>query len=112
MTTRFTALINPSVGEPRVGHFLGLPPELTGGQDHRERLAWPRVVVIEEDPDGFFLYRYTEDGRAVGDTWHQSVDEAKEQAAFEYGHLLTGWRNVPPDVVDPVAFALAAEGSH
>jgi hypothetical protein len=106
MTIRLAALINADAAEPKVGHFRGLPPELTGGQDDRERLPGPRVVVIKEDPDGIFLYRYTEDGSVVGDTWHQSVDEAKEQASFEYGELLNEWREVPSDVSDPVAFAL------
>jgi hypothetical protein len=41
--------------------------------------------------------------------WHQGFEEAKDQAAFEYGQLLTGWRSVPSDVADPIAFALGVD---
>jgi len=39
----------------------------------------------------FFLDRFAEDGRSVGDTWHQSIDEAREQAEDEYGDALSAW---------------------
>jgi len=104
---RLIALVGQPEEQQHSRHFLGFPPELTGGIDYRERLPWPRVVLIEEKNSGIFLYRFTENGSTCGDTWHQNLDEAKEQAAFEYGHLLAGWHNVPPDVADPIAFALA-----
>lgn len=54
-------------------HFQGMPPELTGGQDQREALPWPRVLLIEEEREGIFLYRFSEDGSFGGDTWHMDL---------------------------------------
>jgi len=107
MAKRLIALVGPEKDKHSI-HFLGLPPELTSGVDYRERLPWPRVVLIEEKTSGVFLIRFTADGKVCGDTWHQSIDEAKEQAVFEYGDLLAEWRSVPQDVADPIAFALNA----
>jgi len=33
----------------------------------------------------FMMYRYNRDGDQCGDTWHQSLQDAFAQAAFEYG---------------------------
>jgi hypothetical protein len=87
---------------PRIGprergrHHEGLPPELTDGEDHRVPLSHPAILAIEESPRGqIFLYRYSSDGESVGDTWHQSVEEAIEQAEGEYRDVLGPWLRVP-----------------
>ena len=69
-------------------------------------MAVPRVVVLESRPDGIFLDRYDESGDEVGDTWHQSFDEASTQALAEYGENLGSWTTVPTSEDDPVAFGL------
>lgn len=92
---------------PRVKHFLGLPPELSDGEDTRQELGPARFLVTEEGPDGVFLYRYSIKGECVGDTWHQSVDDAKHQATYEYEGLVGEWFEVSPQIVDVVNFGLA-----
>jgi hypothetical protein len=45
------------------------------------------VLLIETDKHGtggVFLYHHENDG-SVWDTWHRTVDEAKEQAIFQFG---------------------------
>jgi hypothetical protein len=69
-------------------------------------MPMPRVVVLQCRPDGVFLDRFTESGDDAGDTWHQSVDEAKQQAVHEYGGNLGSWTEVPAAEADPLAFAL------
>lgn len=49
------------------------------------------LVEIRVVSDGVFLLRYSDDGRFVGDTWHMSVEDAKDQAAFEFGASLGAW---------------------
>lgn len=106
MSTRLIALVN-KVDEPvATRQFRGLPPELTGGVDYREALPWPRVLVIEKKPDGIFLYRFTEDGACVGDTWHMSLEDAEAQAESEYDTHLSEWKEVPDSSDDPVSYAL------
>jgi hypothetical protein len=77
-----------------------------GEVDTRKRMPVARVLVVENRPDGTFLDRYDESGGEAGDTWHQSIDEAKQQAVAEYGENLGPWTEVPDSEDDPVAFAL------
>jgi len=62
------------------------------------------VLVIEERPDGVFLYRFSADGACVGDTWHMNVDDAKHQAAFEFEGFVGDWADVPEGTEDVAAF--------
>lgn len=75
----------------------------------RSALASPHFLVIDGDmpkPDtGVYLYRYRVDGECVGDTWHPTIDQAKEQATFEYGDLLQEWQEIPSDV-DMVSYGI------
>ena len=107
MTIRLFALVDESEGTPTSRHFKGWPPELTGGADFRERLPIPRAVLIDEDPIGFFLYRFARDGSLVGDTWHKTLEEAKEQAKDEYGDGLNEWQAILEDVEDADEFVIA-----
>src|SRR5438876_12133363 len=62
-------------GEPRQArHFAG-PTEPAGLPIE---LPWPDIVLIEERPDGVFLFRFSADGEDAGDTWHRTVDAAKD----------------------------------
>jgi hypothetical protein len=47
----------------------------------------PDRVEIEPDIDGAacMMYRYTKSGDFCGDTWHQDLASALDQAKFEYG---------------------------
>jgi hypothetical protein len=109
MSVRMTAKVTGHLPEPKVKHYRGLPPELTGGKDLREPMQSPVLIAIEEKPDGVFLFRFTADGQVVGDTWHVTVEEAQQQARFEFPDLLSDWKSVPADVEDVVAFGLDAE---
>jgi basic membrane lipoprotein Med (substrate-binding protein (PBP1-ABC) superfamily) len=52
--------------------------------------------------------RFAADGAFAGDTWHQTAEEAQEQAKFEFGNAISDWIAIPPDEKDVVAFALKA----
>ncbi len=104
---RLLATILSSIEASKVKHYTGLPPGLTGGKDTRQELGGARFLVIEENADGVFLFRYGVDGGFVGDTWHMNIDDAKHQASYEYGESVEEWADVPPDVEDVVAFGLS-----
>ena len=73
---------------------------------HRARLvanAKTDILLIEEKDDGFYLYEFREDG-FVGDTWHQTVEDAKAQATYRFGTGISAWKEVPLEFADPVAF--------
>jgi hypothetical protein len=109
MKSRFTARVIFASDTPKTKHFNGLPPQLTGGTDSRQLMESPALLVIEQKPDGVFLFRFTSDGRCVGDTWHNTIDAAKKQAAFEFDELLSVWKVVPDEVNDAVTFGLTTD---
>ncbi len=91
----------------RTKHYFGLPPSLTDGRDERSEMKPAALLVIEEKADGIFLYRYASDGSYAGDTWHMNIEEAKQQAAFEFAGVSIHWNDVPGDVEDVVTFGMA-----
>ena len=107
LAVRLLSILTGEQSSAKVRHYRGLPPELTGGKDTRQKMGPALFLVIKEEKSGIFLYRYSANGNCVGDTWHMSVDEAKDQAAYEYEGLVGKWSNVPPEVDDVVSFGLA-----
>jgi len=81
--------------------MIGLPSEL-GGPDPPIDTPPTRYVLLQELDEGFFLFRFAEDGADAGDTWHESTADAMHQAEFEFGIGAGSWRPVPTDV-DPWA---------
>jgi len=109
VSRRLVALVRSTDIHPESRHGVGLPRELASDGEQREIMPWPRVLLIEERPDGVFLDRYDEHGRSAGDTWHMNLQDAQDQAEDEYGGMLTEWREVPPTVDDDqlLSFAIA-----
>jgi len=105
---RYVTLVRPTDIHPTTRHFKGLPGELTREPSSLEEMPWPRILVIRQSTRGFFLDRYTEEGDSAGDTWHQSFDDAQEQALIEYNGSVGAWREVPAEIDDAevIAFAL------
>jgi hypothetical protein len=100
---RRIALIGPLAGERRSAQTSGYP------LDPAQMLPLPDVVllVVDREPGATMLFRYTAHGDFGGDTFHTSSDEAVEAATYEYGEALGAWMDVPEDVVDAHAFAVA-----
>ena len=107
MLTRLFAVLPHSTLSATVKHFHGLPPEVSGGLDKRLELGPPKLLVVEQNADGVFLYRYDAHGEFVGDTWHMTVSDAQKQAEYEYDGVALDWSEVPPNVGDVTAVALA-----
>jgi hypothetical protein len=99
--SRWVALIGSLTHERRVAHTDGFP------LDAAKMLPLADVVlVVPDDGGGAMLFRYTASGNLGGDTWHATVAEALEQAAYEYGDALIAWLAVPNEVTDAHAFAV------
>ena len=103
---RLLAFILSGEESSKVKHFTGLPPALTRGKDTRQEMGRACFLVIEETPEGVFLYRYGVQGKFAGDTWHLNIDDAKSQAMYEYGASITTWSEVPVEVQDVIAFGV------
>lgn len=62
------------------------------------------ILLVEEKDDGFFyLFEFRDDG-FVGDTWHQTIEDAKAQANHYFGNSISAWQEVPLEIADAVAF--------
>lgn len=64
-----------------------------------------KVLLIVERVDGFFLQRLTDRGEHVGDTQHDTLDEAMSYAYSEYD-AISDWRFCPDDA-DPLLYIQA-----
>lgn len=53
--------------------------------------AASRVELVREG-ESYFLYRYSASGEFAGDTWHQTIKEAKHQAEWEYEIRDSDWK--------------------
>jgi hypothetical protein len=61
-----------------------------------------KVLLIIERVQGFFLQRLTDRGEHVGDTQHDTLDEAMSYAYSEYD-AISDWRFCPEDI-DPLEY--------
>jgi hypothetical protein len=100
---RRIALVGPIAGERRTAQTSGFP------LDPSKMLPIADVIllVIDREPGATMLFRYTAFGDFGGDTFHTSSEEALEQASFEYGDALGEWMDVPDDIANAHAFAVA-----
>jgi hypothetical protein len=64
-----------------------------------------KVLLIAQRVDGFFLERFTDRGELVGDTQHETLDEAMRQAYSEHD-AISDWRLCPDDA-DPLEYIQA-----
>jgi hypothetical protein len=98
---RLVALIGVIEGERQATHTANHP------LDPSKMLPVADVILLVADADpGAMLFRYTAHGEFGGDTWHPSVEAAREQAGEEYGDALGQWMEVPEESADPHAFAV------
>lgn len=53
----------------------------------------PVTVEIVEEDGAFFLLRLDDNGECIADTWHETVEAAKDQANFEFGVKEGDWKD-------------------
>ena len=93
------ASLGRQAGPLKTRHAVGLP------DGPQALLPFAELLVIETSRDGVYLFRYTADGEFCGDSWHQSIEDAKDQAEYEYERALGQWYDVPTRAEDPIAYA-------
>ena|SRR5690349_1518100 len=99
--TRCLALVGPLAEHRRLVHTAGFP------LDASKLPPAPDVILLIADADpGAMLFRYTAYGEFGGDTWHPSVDDAREHAIYDYSDALGDWVDVPDDIEDAHTFAV------
>ena len=102
-----TAKTVVKVPEPKTRQLCGWPIRPAQKESNSRFSEQPVILLIEEKPDRVFLIRFTTDGRCVGDSWHMTLDGAREQASLEFNDPLLDWAPVPIEVEDIVSFGLS-----
>jgi hypothetical protein len=92
--------------EPKPRQKCGWPSQSPRFRIQSRYLERPVVLVIEEKPEVVSLDRFTPDGLCIGNTWHRTIDGARQQAGFEFNDSSLDWALVPSDVKDVVSFEL------
>jgi hypothetical protein len=69
-----------------------------------------KVLLIAQKVDGFYLERFTDHGERVGDTLHETLDDAMYQAYSEYD-TISDWRLCPDDA-DPLQYIRGQSRTH
>ena len=101
IVSRLLANVGPITGERRTAHTW------RGADGNESLMPLPDVLLLEATDDaGVMLFRWTSSGDFGGDTWHESLEDAKHQAEYEYGSSLGNWVEVPEDVKDANEYAI------
>jgi hypothetical protein len=105
---RLLAVVSDTGGPVRVRHYEGVPPEVSGDStDNRTLLPSAAALIVDETPEGTYIYRFDRDGNELADTWHHTIDDALHQVEFEYPGLTINWEQVSPTIQDLEGLAKA-----
>lgn len=100
--TQIEAIIVEARSEPSPPKYIRIvraevhPDRVTGNTRHyRDGAVQPApksVEIVKMPPDaGFYLLYLDDAGNEMNDTYHESLDRAKEQAEFEFGTAVSEW---------------------
>jgi hypothetical protein len=73
----------------RTTHLQGMPAP---GGIEIARLPDPVAVEVVEHDGAFLLLRLDRAGHCIADTWHETLEAAREQANFEFGVEESDWK--------------------
>ena len=51
------------------------------------------AICKSEEEGAYYLFGCDENWQTLTDTWHQSIDDAKKQAEFEYEGVTATWQD-------------------
>ena len=87
---RLRANVSGATGKTR--HYIGVLND--GRPTPMSELPAPAWVEISAEDGAFSLFRLDDQGVCLSDTWHQTLEEAEQQAAFEFGVASGDWADV------------------
>jgi hypothetical protein len=88
MAVRIRANVTEATGNTK--HYLGTIVE--GMPVPTTELPVPTWVEISEEDNAFYLLHFNAEGVCFADTWHQTLDEAKHQAEYEFRISPDEWK--------------------
>lgn len=82
-TIAFVIIESPNSRTGNTEHFVE-------GKNYSET-AGLAICSYPEESDSIYLFHCDQNWTTITDSWHGSVQEAKEQAAFEFNHIEDKW---------------------
>lgn len=82
-TIAFVIIESPNWRTANTEHFVA--------GDKFTETAGLAICSYPEEPESIYLFHCDQNWQTITDTWHSSVQEAKEQAAFEFNHIEDKW---------------------
>jgi hypothetical protein len=74
-----------------VRRATGATRHVVDGRNVTSNIAW---VEIEPADGAFYLLYFSTAGECLTDTWHESIEQAKHQALFEFEIEEADWKEV------------------
>ncbi len=91
---RLRAKVNEATGKTR--HYVGALVD--GRPVPVTELPIPVWVEISAEDAGVYLFRLDAEGNCLADSWHQTLEEARRQATFEYNIAPDEWTERPDQI--------------
>lgn len=106
MSSRLFSFLTGTPSPSKVKHYL-----VKGSYAEKEEMPPAQFVIIDGSGDvpngkGVYLYRFLANGDCLNDTWHESVEDAKAAAHYEYENYIHGWQNIPDEIDDMVKYVV------
>lgn len=54
------------------------------------------AICKDDRTSGYYLFGCDEDWNSITDTWHESLEEAKDQSEFDFGGVSSTWVTTKP----------------
>jgi len=68
-------------------------------------IKYPVLLIIEENSDGIYLYRYDSTNGFIGDTLHDEYEDVIEQIEYEIGETPKKWNHLPQSSISVIKSA-------
>jgi len=76
------AVVNLSIPTGNTQHFAG--DKLLG-------MAYGLAICKYETKNGYYLFYCDDKWIELADTWHQTIEDAQDQAEYEYAGITNNW---------------------
>lgn len=71
----------------------GFTRHFVGGEQVESTIKSLKIIQIPPET-AFYLLYFNKDGKELTDTWHQSLEDAMDQARFEFNVNTEEWKDV------------------
>jgi hypothetical protein len=68
-------------------------PDIIGGEKVVCYTPAHTIAICKcETQEGYYLFRCNSSWKEFADTWHETIEDAQDQAEFEYSGIVNNWK--------------------